>query len=207
VRSFDAYEQYYKRWASTWESQALLRAAPIAGDAKLVSDFVELIDRYRYPQSLDASAITEIRRIKARVETERLPQGADPKRHLKLGRGSISDVEWLVQLMQLRFGSKHPEIQTPKTLDALNACVSAGLIEAHDARVLEEAWLLASRVRSASVLWANKRTDVLPNDRRQLEGLARILEYPKGSASALEQDYLAYTRRARTVFERLFFAD
>jgi glutamate-ammonia-ligase adenylyltransferase len=109
--------------------------------------------------------------------------------------------------MQLRFGSKHPEIQTPKTLDALNACVSAGLIEAHDARVLEEAWLLASRVRSASVLWANKRTDVLPNDRRQLEGLARILEYPKGSASALEQDYLAFTRRARSVFERLFFAD
>jgi glutamate-ammonia-ligase adenylyltransferase len=89
----------------------------------------------------------------------------------------------------------------------LNACVSAGLIEAHDARVLEEAWLLASRVRSASVLWANKRTDVLPNDRRQLEGLARILEYPKGSASALEQDYLAFTRRARSVFERLFFAD
>ena len=207
VRSFDAYEQYYKRWASTWESQALLRAAPIAGDAKLVSDFVELIDRYRYPDSLDAAAVTEIRRIKARVETERLPQGADPKRHLKLGRGSISDVEWLVQLMQLRYGSKHPEIQTPKTLDALNACVSVGLIEAHDARVLEEAWLLASRVRSASVLWANKRTDVLPNDRRQLEGLARILEYPKGSASALEQDYLAFTRRARSVFERLFFAD
>lgn len=207
VRSFDAYEQYYKRWASTWESQALLRAAPIAGDAALVSDFVDLIDRYRYPQSLEPAAITEIRRIKARVETERLPQGADPKRHLKLGRGSISDVEWLVQLMQLRFGSKHPEIQTPKTLDALNACVSAGLIEAHDARVLEEAWLLASRVRSASVLWANKRTDVLPNDRRQLEGLARILEYPKGSASALEQDYLAFTRRARTVFERLFFAN
>jgi glutamate-ammonia-ligase adenylyltransferase len=65
--------------------------------------------------------------------------------------------------------------------------------------------LLASRVRSASVLWANKRTDVLPNDRRQLSGMARILEYPPNSASALEQDYLAFTRRARAVFERLFF--
>ena len=83
VRSFEAYEQYYKRWASTWESQALLRAQPIAGDATLVGDFVELIDRYRYPESLDAAAVTEIRRIKARVETERLPQGADPKRTIQ----------------------------------------------------------------------------------------------------------------------------
>ena len=143
--------------------------------------------------------------MKARMETERLPQGADPKRHVKLGRGSLSDVEWLVQLLQLRFGSKHPAIRTPKTLDALSACVAEGLIAEHDATVLREAWLLASRVRSAAVLWANKRSDVLTTDRRQLEGMARILEYPRGSASALEQDYLAFTRRARMVFERLFF--
>jgi glutamate-ammonia-ligase adenylyltransferase len=71
--------------------------------------------------------------------------------------------------------------------------------------VLSEAWLLASRVRSASVLWANKRTDVLPTDRRQLEGMARILEYPRGSASNLEEDYFAFTRRARSVFERIFY--
>jgi len=84
--------------------------------------------------------------------------------------------------------------------------VSADLIEPHDARVLEEAWLLASRIRSASVLWSNKRSDVLPTDRRQLEGMARILEYPRGSATKLEEDYLAFTRRSRMVFERLFFA-
>jgi glutamate-ammonia-ligase adenylyltransferase len=77
----------------------------------------------------------------------------------------------------------------------------------HDARVLSEAWLLASRLRSASVLWANKSSDVLPSDRRQLEGMARILEYPRGSASVLEEDYLAFTRRSRMVYERLFFGD
>jgi len=205
ARSLDSYQQYYKRWANTWEAQALLRARPIAGSEGLKSAFEALIDEYRYPQELPSSEVTSIRRIKARVETERLPQGADPKRHLKLGRGSLSDVEWLVQLMQLRFGREHPSIRTPKTLDALEACASEGLIAEHDARVLREAWLLASRVRSASVLWANKRTDVLPNDRRQLSGMARILEYPPNSASALEQDYLAFTRRARAVFERLFF--
>jgi glutamate-ammonia-ligase adenylyltransferase len=164
-----------------------------------------VINEHRYPEEIQESSIVEIRRIKARVETERLPQGADPKRHLKLGRGSLSDVEWLVQLIQLRNGNEYPAIRTPKTLEALKACVSAGLIAEHDANVLEAAWTLASRVRSASVLWANKRTDVLPADRRQLEGIARILNYPPFSATQLEQDYLASTRRARAIFERIFF--
>lgn len=205
VRSLESYVAYYEKWANTWEAQALLRARVIAGSEELVKDFTELIDRYRYPNEVSQAAIVEIRRIKARVETERLPQGADPKRHLKLGRGSLSDVEWLVQIMQLINGAKHPSIRTPKTLEALEACVSEGLIQRHDATVLEEAWLLASRIRSAVVLWGSRRSDVLTTDRRQLEGMARILEYPRGSASALEQDYLAFTRRSRMVFERLFY--
>jgi glutamate-ammonia-ligase adenylyltransferase len=207
ARSLDSYRAYYERWADTWESQALLRAKPIAGSSALIASFLELINLYRYPKELPTSAVVEIRRIKARMETERLPQGADPRRHTKLGRGSLSDVEWLVQLMQLKHGQKHPGIRTPKTLTALEACVSEGLIAEHDARVLSEAWSFASRVRSASVLWANKRTDVLPTDRQQLEGMARILEYPAGSATQLEEDYLAFTRRARMVYERLFYAD
>ena len=206
ARSIESYESYYQRWSDTWEAQALLRARVIAGSKALSKNFTEIIDRYRYPAELNANSIVEIRRIKARVESERLPQGADPKRHLKLGRGSLSDIEWLVQLYQMKFGALHPTIRNSKTLDALEAMVEEKLIEAHDARVLTEAWTLASRVRSASVLWANKRTDVLPTDRRQLEGLARILEYPAGGAAQLEEDYLAHTRRARMVFERLFFA-
>ena len=207
VRSIDSYEAYYQRWSDTWEAQALLRARPIAGSAALQNEFLELINRYRYPSQFSSSAATEIRRIKARVETERLPLGADPKRHLKLGRGSLSDVEWLVQLLQMQHGAEHKSIRTPKTLDALAAMVSESIIAEHDARVLSEAWLLASRLRSASVLWANKSSDVLPSDRRQLEGMARILEYPRGSASVLEEDYLAFTRRSRMVYERLFFGD
>jgi glutamate-ammonia-ligase adenylyltransferase len=207
ARSLESYAAYYERWADTWESQALLRAKPIAGSPELISSFLALINTYRYPKELPASAVVEIRRIKARMETERLPQGADPRRHTKLGRGSLSDVEWLVQLMQLKHGKDHPGIRTPKTLEALDACVKEGLIAEHDARVLSEAWTFASRVRSASVLWANKRTDVIPIDRQQLEGISRILEYPAGSATQLEEDYLAFTRRARMVYERLFYAD
>jgi glutamate-ammonia-ligase adenylyltransferase len=207
ARSIESYAAYYERWSDTWEAQALLRARPIAGSPQLQSEFLDLINKYRYPEQMAESAVTEIRRIKARVETERLPLGADPKRHLKLGRGSLSDVEWLVQLFQMQHGNEHPAIRTPKTLEALDAMVAENLIAEHDARVLSEAWLLASRLRSASVLWANKRSDVIPTDRRQLAGMARILEYPRGSATQLEDDYLAFTRRARSVYERLFYGN
>ena len=206
ARSIDSYSAYYARWADIWENQALLRARIFYGSEKLKESFSKVVDSYRYPETLEVKSIIEIRRIKARVENERLPQGADPKRHLKLGRGSLSDVEWLVQLLQLKHGNEHPSIRTAQTLAGLEALVAEDIIEAHDARVLAEAWLLASRIRSAGVLWSNKRSDVLPTDRRQLEGMARILEYPRGSASSLEQDYLAHTRRSRMVFERLFFS-
>ena len=205
VRSIDSYAAYYKRWAGTWESQALLRARLIAGEQAIVSAFVELINQYRYPEKIEHAAIVEIRRIKARVEVERLPQGADPKRHLKLGRGSISDVEWLVQLLQLEHASAYPQIQTPHTLPALEQMEACGLISNSDARVLKEAWVISSSIRSSAMLYLNKRTDVLPVDRAQLEGIARLTGYPRGGASSLEQDYLAATRRGRAVFEKLFF--
>ena len=205
VRSIDSYAAYYKRWAGTWESQALLRARLISGEQAISSAFVELIDQYRYPEVIEQAAVVEIRRIKARVEVERLPQGADPKRHLKLGRGSISDVEWLVQLFQLKYASANPQIQTPHTLPALEQMEACGLINNSDARVLKEAWVLSSSIRSNAMLYLNKRTDVLPLDRQQLEGIARLNGYPRGGASSLEQDYLAATRRGRAVFEKLFF--
>jgi glutamate-ammonia-ligase adenylyltransferase len=205
ARSVNSYLAYYSRWGDIWENQALLRARMISGSVELVTEFNQVIDEYRYPAELASKSIIEIRRIKARIENERLPLGADPKRHLKLGRGSLSDIEWLVQLLQLKHGNEFPKIRTPKTLDALSALVESGLMEEHDARVLSEAWVLTSRVRSSGVLWSNKVSDVLSLDRRQLEGMARILNYPRGSASALEEDYLAHTRRSRQVFERLFF--
>jgi glutamate-ammonia-ligase adenylyltransferase len=205
VRSIDSYASYYKRWAGTWESQALLRARVISGEDSVKKDFVALIDRYRYPEQIESAAVVEIRRIKARVEVERLPMGADPTRHLKLGRGSISDVEWLVQLLQLKHGYSNVNLQTPHTLQALDQLEIAGIVPASDAIVLKQAWRLSSAIRSSVMLAQNKRTDVLPTDRLQLESVARLLEYPRGGAGALEQDYLATTRRARAVFEKLFY--
>ncbi|WP_368499649.1 bifunctional [glutamine synthetase] adenylyltransferase/[glutamine synthetase]-adenylyl-L-tyrosine phosphorylase [Herbiconiux sp. A18JL235] len=205
VRSLESYAAYYERWSLTWEAQALLRANGVAGDQALIEDFHALADTVRYPAGISETEVREVKRIKARVEKERLPQGADPARHLKLGRGSLSDVEWLVQLLQLEHAAHVPAIRTTSTLEALKAEEDAGLIGHDDARRLHDAWIFASRARSAMTLWTNKTSDVLPTDRRQLEGVARLLEYPPGSATQLEEDYLGVTRRSRAVFERLFY--
>jgi len=205
VRSLDSYAAYYGRWSLTWEAQALLRGRGIAGDVSLQRDFELLADQMRYPTAIADKEVREVKRIKARVENERLPQGADPNRHLKLGRGSLSDVEWFVQLVQLQHGAAVPELRTTSTLLALAAATNAGLVKADDAATLRTAWLFASRARSAITLWTNRTSDVLPVDRAQLDGIARIMEYPPGSATALEDDYLSVTRRSRAVFERLFY--
>lgn len=205
VRSLESYAAYYARWSLTWEAQALLRARGVAGDTALLTDFEALANRVRYPSVISPQDVREVKRIKARVESERLPQAADPSRHLKLGRGSLSDVEWFVQLLQLQHGATVEGLRTTSTLDALNAAVAEKLVTASDAARLREAWVLASRARSAITLWTSKTSDVLPTDRLQLEGVARMLEYPPGSASKLEEDYLRATRRARRVFERRFY--
>ena len=204
VRSVSGYAGYYERWAESWEFQALLRARVVVGSDELARDFESLIDPYRYPKDLARESLVEIRRIKARVETERLPQGADPARHLKLGRGSISDVEWLVQLMQLQFGHDHSELRTTSTSLALEALKTLGKLPNEDADRLAAGWLIASRCRSAEVLASDKRTDQLPSDLRQLEAMARILEYQPGESHLLEQHYLSVTRKARTTFEKHF---
>jgi glutamate-ammonia-ligase adenylyltransferase len=205
VRSLESYRAYYERWSLTWEAQALLRARAVAGDEPLMADFTSLANTVRYPATLAETDAREVRRIKARVESERLPQAADPARHLKLGRGSLSDVEWFVQLLQLQHAATVPSLATTSTLEALTAAVDAELVSPADAERLRAAWLIASRARSALTLWSAKTADVLPTDRAQLEGVARLMNYPAGGASQLEEDYLRTTRLARQVFERGFY--
>ena len=205
VRSLDSYRAYYERWSLTWEAQALLRARAAIGDESLRADFETLADSVRFPVNIPEKDVREVKRIKARVESERLPQAADPSRHLKLGRGSLSDVEWFVQLIQLQHGAEVPGLRTTSTLKALYEAEKALYVTSLDARKLRDAWILASRARSAMTLWTARTADVLPTDRQQLDGVARILEYPPGSASRLEEDYLRITRLARAVFEKRFY--
>ena len=205
VRSLDSYRAYYERWAETWEFQALLRARPIAGSEELGRAFIELIDPYRYPREFTAEQAQQVRRMKARVEHERMPHGADRTRQLKLGRGGLSDVEWLVQLIQLQHAHEVQGLRTTSTLEALDAAVEANLVAAEDAEVLRDAWLLATKIRGGNVLRGVRQSDLLPTLRDALEAVARWSGYTPGSARQLEEDYLRVTRNARKVYERLFF--
>ena len=203
VRSLGAYVQYYARWSKVWEAQALLRARYVCGDAGLGERFLALADRIRYPENgLTREQVTEIRRIKARVETERLPRGADRATHTKLGRGGLADVEWTAQLLQLRHANRVPGLRTTRTLDALAAARDAGLIGAVDAAALAAGWTLASRVRNALTLVRGRATDQLPRQGVELAGVARLLgETDQGR---FLDEYLRTTRRARAAMERVF---
>ena len=205
VRSLDSYRAYYRRWSLSWEAQALLRARPVAGDPALLGEFMALADEVRYPEKVDEAGAREIRRIKARVEAERLPQGAAPERHLKLGPGGLSDVEWLVQLLQLQHAHDVPALRTTSTQEGLDAAVQAGLLDPASAARLAEAWRLAGRLRSAHTLLSGQTADVLPADRRQLDGIGRLLELPPRSATAVEEAWMRASRRARRVFEKEFY--
>lgn len=207
VRTLESYRAYYDRWSEPWEAQALLRAGPFAGSAPLAAELLAIIDERRYPRELPASSVREVRRIKARVEAERLPRSADRRRHLKLGDGSLSDVEWLVQLLQLRHAGAEPSLRTTSTLEALAAAARADLVGDRDAEVLREAWTLATRIRNGLALARARTIDLLPVDRIELEAVARLIGMPAGSANALEEQYLATTRRARRVFDRLFYEE
>ncbi|MFI9752389.1 bifunctional [glutamine synthetase] adenylyltransferase/[glutamine synthetase]-adenylyl-L-tyrosine phosphorylase [Streptomyces collinus] len=206
VRTLTSYEAYYRRWALTWESHALLRAEPVAGDADLGRRFIELIDPLRYPaDGLADEAVREIRRLKARMESERLPRGADPKLHAKLGPGGLSDVEWTVQLMQLRHGSAESGLRTTRTREALAAARAAGLITDDDAATLDEAWVLATRVRNAVMLVRGRAGDTFPSDPRELAAVGRYLGYGPGHVGDMLDGYRRTARRARGVMEELFY--
>jgi glutamate-ammonia-ligase adenylyltransferase len=206
TRSLGSHAAYYARWSKVWESQALLRARPLAGDADIGRRFGELIAPIRWPAGgLTSSDIREIRRIKARVEKERLPRGADPALNTKLGRGGLADVEWTVQLLQLRHAGETAGLRTTSTLGALAAARDAGLVDDSDAETLATAWRLASRVRNALVLARGKPVDAIPTVLREVVGIARLVGYSPSQSGDFLDVYRRVTRRSRAVVERVFY--
>src|SRR3954451_12290305 len=206
VGSLEYYARYYATWSAVWEAQALLRASATVGDQDLCRRFTELIDPLRFPaRGITDGDVREVRRIKARVDAERLPRGADPATHLKLGRGGLADVEWTVQLLQMQHAGAVPDLRTPRTLDALRAAVDAGLLSPADAGSLADAWRLASGLRNAVTHVRGRQADQPPRAPRERAAVAHTRGYPPGASDRLVDDYLRVTRRARQVVERVFW--
>lgn len=205
VRTLSSYQAYYQRYVQTWEVQALLRAHRVAGDLDLGERFLLMIDKIRYPPGgVSPEAVQEIRRIKARVDAERLPRGADPNTHTKLGRGGLADIEWTVQLLQLRYAHKVPALHNTSTLQSLNAIGAAELIAEGDVELLRQAWLTATSARNALVLVRGKPTDQLPGPGRQLNAVAVAAGWDTDDGGEFLDNYLRVTRRAKAVVRKIF---
>ncbi|MFE2997737.1 bifunctional [glutamine synthetase] adenylyltransferase/[glutamine synthetase]-adenylyl-L-tyrosine phosphorylase [Nocardia sp. NPDC059246] len=205
VRTLAAYSAYYTQWAQPWEVQALLRAHQVAGDRALGIRFLRTMDPIRYPEGgMSPEGVREIRRIKARVDAERLPRGANPATHTKLGRGGLADIEWTVQLLQLLHAHEVPELHNTSTLESLDAIERAELIDSADAALLRDAWLTATKARNALVLVRGKPADQLPGPGTLLSAVARVAGWPNDDGSEFLDHYMRVTRRAKTVVERVF---
>ena len=206
VRSLASFREYYDRWSLVWEAQALLRATPVAGDPGLGERFLALVAPLRWPEGgLDDGQLREIRTLKARMESERLPRGADRKTHFKLGHGGLSDVEWAVQLVQLRHAFEHPGLRTTSTMGALDEAERLGLVSPEHAVDLSASWRLASSMRNAGVLFRARALEAVPVDPRDADGIARILGLPGGSGQDLAERYRRIARRARAAHEAEFY--
>jgi glutamate-ammonia-ligase adenylyltransferase len=205
ARSLRGYARYYERWALTWEFQSLLRARPVAGDAGVASRFLELVTPFVYRDPFPESEVREIRRMKARIERERIRPGDDPQFHLKLGRGSLSDIEFTVQLLQLMHGAAYEELRVTSTIAALDRLTAAGLLDDDDGDSLRDAYRLCERARNARYLLTNAAGDSLPVQSDQAEPLGRMLGFVHRPQTSLRDEYRRVTRRARAVVERIFY--
>ncbi len=208
ARSFEAYAEYHERWIEAWERQALLRSRPVAGDEALLARFTSLVEATVWERPFTMADEREVRRLKARMERERIPAGEDPQFHLKLGRGSLADIEWTVQLLQLEHG-----VRSPNTAQAIEALTAAAALEPHEAQLFGEALAFLSATRARWHLVGNYvagaggpvtklGSDSLPQTPHALARLARSLgERP----AELRERYRRVTRRARRVVEERFY--
>jgi glutamate-ammonia-ligase adenylyltransferase len=205
ARSLAAYRAYYEQRAAPWERLALIKARPVAGDEEVRAAFADIVNTHAYPDTVTAEMLRSIRHVKARVEKERLPRGEDPDFHLKLGPGGLSDIEFLVQLWQMRLGHRTTDLQTSSTLAALEALGRLGVISEGEAEHLSATYRLCTALRNRLFLQTARAHDSLPMESDELARLAQSMGYE--NRSELREEYRRMTRRTRRIFEEKFFED
>jgi glutamate-ammonia-ligase adenylyltransferase len=204
TRDLDGYGAYYRRWALGWEAQALLRARPLAGDTELADRFMAMADEVRYPATPRPGSAAEAERLRDRMAAERIPRGVDRTLHVKFGPGGLTDVEWAIQILQLRHARETPALRVTGTLAALRALVAAGLLDGAEAEALDAAWRSAARIRNAIMLSRGQHGDLVPRASPALDRVAGILGYPMDRATDLLADHRRTAARARMAVDAIF---
>ncbi len=206
ARSIASYLEYWDRWAETWEFQALLGARPVAGDEGLGRRFVANARDVAYPQVLSVEQVAAVRRMRVRMEQERVRPDAR-RHHFKLGYGGLADVQFAVELSLMRFGFDHPEVRRTNTLDALEALASARLIEASVGLSLAKAYVFLSEIKASMELERMLPAEALPPTPEGQAALARRLGYGERARQVFLQDYRRITHRARVAMDRAFYGE
>jgi glutamate-ammonia-ligase adenylyltransferase len=205
TRSVASYLEYWERWALLWEFQSLLKARPVAGDEGLGRRFVSLTADFAYPESLSVDSVAEVRRMRVRMEEERVRPPEARRFHFKLGYGGLADVQFAVELSLLRYGGAHPEIRRRHPLEAIEALAAARLVEDSVALSLSEAYVFLNEIKNALEIERRISAESIPPLPEDQAVLARRLGYEE--RSRFMEDYRRITRRARLAMERVFYGE
>ncbi len=201
VRTLASHEAYYRRWAHTWEFQALLKARPIAGDVALGRQYMSLVTPMIWAASSRPNFVADVQAMRRRVVAS-LPR-AEVDRQVKLGPGGLRDIEFAVQLLQLVHGRSDESVRQSATLPALTALAAGGYVGRVDAVALGAAYRFLRSVEHRLQLQRLRRTHVVPTEPFTLRWLARSLGFRDGAA--LEEERQRQVREVRRLHEKLFY--
>lgn len=177
----------------------LIKARHVAGDAALAAEFLEMIQPFRYPRSLSEGVLREMAAMKERMETEVVKAG-EIDRNVKLGRGGIREIEFVVQTLQLLHAGRVPFLQGAQTLPALEKLVQYHLLAAQEARALSAAYCFLRDVEHRLQMEQNLQTHTIPAGHKTRERLAALMGFP--SVKKFEAALRKHTRNVRSVYDK-----
>lgn len=186
VRSFASFRDYYDRWADGWERQALIKARPVAGDPGLGRRFMELVEPVIYRSPRAATVVEELMAMRSLAQTQ-LDRRGELERNVKSGAGSIRDIEFTAQLLQLLFGQTRPELRAPDTLTALRRLHAGGLLNAEEFELFDRAYRFLRRVEHHLQLFDDNPVRQIPLEETALRRLALVMGYD--GAAAFQSEY------------------
>jgi glutamate-ammonia-ligase adenylyltransferase len=203
-RSLDSCENYYAEWGQTWERMMLIKARGVAGDEGLAAEFLEMIQTFRFPPSLNADVLREIAAVKDRIEKEVVGE-EDLERNVKLGRGGIREIEFIAQSLQILHAGKQPFLQTAQTLPCLAQLARYKLLAEEEAQQLDAAYRFLRDVEHRLQMEENQQTHTIPADRPAQLRLARLMGFKSGVE--FESALQLHTGNVRRVYDQLLKTD
>jgi [glutamine synthetase] adenylyltransferase / [glutamine synthetase]-adenylyl-L-tyrosine phosphorylase len=203
ARSLESMENYYAGFGETWERIALIKARGIAGSRELAYDFLRSHQPFIYQKSSTPDLLEEIAKIKHRIERDIVGAGK-LERDVKLGRGGIRDIEFVVQTLQIIHGARHPFLQEPNMLKALRALRELDLLASQEVLALDNAYRFLRRVEHRLQIEAEQQTHTVPDEPEALHRLARSLRF--SSANDFTTALQNRMSSVRPIFRRIISA-